>query len=158
MTRVRVSGAARDFQGRDFLLRCSQSHASTLFCAHVKNPKQWQPYLNRAQELWVRVEVAALTSLMVSVDVKQYWTQTPSIGLRHPSFSYFGGRCRKAMLGVCTEPCLRIGHSLPLICQPTSEDVKLYIIISHTRVWTQENTAPVGGDVYTALLLRPLWP
>ena len=27
--------------------------------------------------------------------------QTPSIGLRHPSF---GGRCRKAMLGVCLQP------------------------------------------------------
>ena len=30
--------------------------------------------------------------------------QTPSTGLRHPSFN-FGGRCRKAMLGVCARPC-----------------------------------------------------
>ena len=28
-----------------------------------------------------------------------------------------------------TELCLGIGHSLSLICQPTSEDMKLYIII-----------------------------
>ena len=40
-----------------------------------------------------------LMSLMVSVDVKQI------------------------------EPCLGIGHSLSLICQPTSEDIKLYIIV-----------------------------
>ena len=40
-------------------------------------------------------------SLTVSVDVKQHYT----------------------------EPCFGIGHSLSLICQPTSEDMKLYFII-----------------------------
>ena len=33
--------------------------------------------------------------------VSQSAPQTPSTGLRHPSF---GGRCRKAMLGVCLHP------------------------------------------------------
>ena len=46
-----------------------------------------------------RPGLSVLMSLMVSVDVKQI------------------------------ELCLRIGHSLSLICQPTSEDIKLYIII-----------------------------
>ena len=33
---------------------------------------------------------------------RQRAPQTPSTGLRHPSF---GGRCQKAMLGVCVCPC-----------------------------------------------------
>ena len=32
-----------------------------------------------------------------------------------------------------TEPCLGTGHSLSLICQPTNEDMKLYIIINSLR-------------------------
>ena len=31
------------------------------------------------------------------------------------------------------DPCLRIGHSLSLIGQPTSEDIKLYIILRIDR-------------------------
>ena len=31
------------------------------------------------------------------------------------------------------EPCFGSGHSLSLICQPTSEDMKLYIIIIRER-------------------------
>ena len=46
-----------------------------------------------------RPGLPVLMSLMVSVDVKQI------------------------------EPCLRTGHSLSLVCQPTSGDIKLYIII-----------------------------
>ena len=46
------------------------------------------------------------------------------------------------------EPCLGTGHSLSVICQPTSEDMKLYIIINKPLiVWrtteTVENEAVV---------------
>ena len=34
-------------------------------------------------------------------------TQTPSAGLRHPSF---GGRCRKAVLGVCCGCCCKLTY------------------------------------------------
>ena len=34
---------------------------------------------------------------------------------------------------IIIEPCFGIGHSLSLICQSTSEDMKLYIIISISR-------------------------
>ena len=47
------------------------------------------------------------------------------------------------------EPCLGIGHSLSLICQPTSEDIKLYIIIiiitgSTTMGYKVKSHATVG--------------
>ena len=44
-------------------------------------------------------------------------TQTPSAGLRHPSF---GGRCRKAMIGVWSQlsPCLSVSGST-LVCGET---------------------------------------
>ena len=40
---------------------------------------------------------------------------------------------------------IRIGHSLSLICQPTSEDIKLYIIIIIYTVCWAGRTADDGG-------------
>ena len=48
-----------------------------------------------------RPGLSVLTSLLASVDVKIY----------------------------IVEPCFGIGHSLSLICQPTSEDIKHHFIV-----------------------------
>ena len=82
----------------------------------LQTGRQWIPdifsdetkHVYRIQELCAsqggRPGLPALMSLMVSVDVKQHWTV-----LRHWS-------------------------QFVLICQPTSEDIKLYIIIKHVYV------------------------
>ena len=51
------------------------------------------------------------------IDDTALTTQTPSAGLRHPSF---GGRCRKAMIGVWSQlsPCLSVSGST-LVCGET---------------------------------------
>ena len=83
----------------------------------------------------MRVEVAILGSLTVlmtltvSVDVKQI------------------------------EPCLRTGHNLSPICQPTSEDIKLYIIIIACTLRAQElcESRGVRPGLPSLKNLRFLW-
>ena len=61
------------------------------------------------------------------------------LGFCRPNESY--GFCgRKA-------PCFGTGHSLSLICQPTSEDMKLYIIIISDDRWACTLDAGDQGTV-----------
>ena len=93
------------------------SHVTTKQCCKyttwldIRNAlKKFQTLIenHRVQELCEsrggRPGLSVLMSLTVSVDIKQHWTM---------------------LIGT--------GHSLFLICQPTSEDMKLYVTIGHFK-------------------------
>ena len=62
------------------------------------------------------------------LELWQQTTQTPSTGLRHPSF--FGARWRKAMLGVCKQPST---HSVGLT--NGWQRTKLHVLIISSSGW-----------------------
>ena len=55
LMQVQVNGAANNFSARaNFqcrLLRCPYATVCTNMCAHIKNPKHWQPYHKRLHTL-----------------------------------------------------------------------------------------------------------
>ena len=77
----------------------TRSCTHALWHAHtVTVAETWQLILVGAERLWEE------EGFQFGFKRWQGWAQTPSTGLRHPSF---GGRCWKAMLGVWAEQCLR---------------------------------------------------
>ena len=146
-------------------------HYVTSYSCHVVHSWRLQPQNERCQLIKAHMSSGEITGehfqsleyLVQKVVLSLIWFQSSEAvwESRWPSWA----PCPNAPYGFCGRKATLnyastgIGHSLSLICQPASEDIKLYIIILiwlHSLVWQMHNKqmsqlVAYGGNICVEL-------